>query len=327
MPDYGSGLDAQIGLAKESTYGTFVAPTRFYEFNSESIVPAVQKLYSMPLGTGRFQRTSRRRTFVTGAGGNIEIDAVTRGIGLLLELMFGEVATAQVASTDEYTHTFTPSLDGKRGLSATVQVGRPSTDATVNPFSYVGGKVTGWTMSAALNEILKIQTTWDFMNQATDEALATPSYATDPEPFTFLDGTLSIDSSAVGTIKGVSLTMAEAMDTARRYFGNLKGEPLANGELAFTGQFDSEFNDMDAHDAWVAGTEIVDLDLTFTGPLIPGETNPFKLVVTIPSLEYTGSAPQVGGPEIVQQNLPFKALYNGTDEIITAVLHTDDTTP
>lgn len=326
MP-FGSGLDAQIGLAKESTYGTYVAPTRFYEFNNESIEPAVAKLYSRPLGTGRLQRTSRRRTFITGAGGDFEIDAVTRGLGLLLELMLGDVDTNQVGETDEYVHTFTASTDGKRGLYATVQVGRPDTSGTVQPFSYLGGKITGWTMTAAMDEILKIATTWDFKGQATSEALATASYATDPEPFTFLDGTLSIGGSGVGTVKGVSVTWAEALDTERRYFGNSKGEPLANGELAITGQLDSEFNSMTAYNAWVAGTEVVDMVLTFTGPLIPGESNPFKLVVTIPSLEYTGTAPTVGGPEIVQMNLPFKALDNGEDEIITIDYHTDDVTP
>lgn len=325
----GTGLDAQVGLAKESGHGTYTAPTHFLEFNSASIEPTVTKLYSMALGSGRLQRTSRRRTYVTGGSGTLEIDAVNRGIGLLLELMFGSVVTAQVSTTDEYTHTFTPDEDGKRGLSATVQVGVPTTEASdnVKAFSYVGGKITGWELSAQLDEILKISTTWDFKSVTTAETLGTPSYAVDPEVFTFLDGSLTIDGDAVGTVKGFTLTWEEAMDTERRYFGNEKGEPLANGELVITGQLDHEFTSIDAYNDWVAGAEVVDMVVTFALGDIPDGDDVFKLVITVPSLEYTGTAPTVTGPEVVQQNLPFKALWNGADEIITAVLHTDDITP
>ena len=322
---FGTGLDAQIGMKKESTFGTAVTVDTFYEFNSESIEPEVVTIESMPLGSGRVMRTSRVRTYVKGAAGDFEIDAVNRGMGPLFEQMFGAVASAQVATTTEYTHTFTPHANGKRGLSATVQVGVPATTGTVHPFTYAGGKVIGWNMAAALDDILKISTSWDFASQTTATAIATPSYATDPEPFTFLDGTLSIDGSAIATVKNISLTAEEAMDTDREYFGNTRGEPLANGELVYTGEMESEFNSLTAYNAWVAGTEIVDMVVTFTGSTIPEESNPYKIVITIPSLKYTGTAPTVGGPEVVQQNLPFKALYNGTDSIITLVYHTDDT--
>ena len=33
----GTGLAASLGVAAETTFGTYVAPTRFYEFNSESL--------------------------------------------------------------------------------------------------------------------------------------------------------------------------------------------------------------------------------------------------------------------------------------------------
>lgn len=324
---YGTGIDAQIGMAEESTFGTYVAPTTFFEFNSESITPEVITNRSSPLGRGRVQYTSRVRTSVVGASGDFEVDAVNRGQGLLFKHMFGEVATAQVAATTEYTHTFTPdNTNGKRGLSATVQVGRPSTDGTIRPFSYLGGKVTGWEISAAVDEILKISTSWIFAGQTTAQAIATPSYATDPEPFIYLDGSVSIDGSAVGSVKGLTVGWEEALDNDRRYIGGTKGEPLANGMLAVTGTLESEFNNLDAYNAWTAGTEVVDLVITFEGSTIPSEANPYKIVITIPSLKYTGDAPAVGGPEIVQANTPFEALYNGTDELITLVYHTDDTT-
>lgn len=325
---YGTGIDGQVGMAEESTYGTFVAPTRFFEFNSSSLVPTVIELNSTPIGVGRVLRTSRALRYMRGGSGDLEVDAVTRGQGLLWKHMLGDVATAQVASTTEYTHTFTPdNTDGKRGLSATVQAGVPATDGTIHPFSFTGGKVTAWELSAAVDEILKISTTWIFSSATTSQAIATPSYAEDPIPFTFLGGAATIDGDAVSTIKGATVSWAESLDEERNYLGGTRGEPLANGMLEVTGTLEQEFNSLTAFNAWIAGTEIVDLELTFEGPTIPSESNPYKLVITIPSLKYTGEAPAVSGPEIVQQNTPFQALYNGTDPVITVVLHTDDETP
>lgn len=325
---YGTGIDAQVGMATETTYGTYVAPSRFFEFNSSSLVPTVVELNSTPIGTGRVLRTSRALRYMRGGSGDLEVDAVTRGQGLLWRHMLGNVVTAQVGTTPEYTHTFTPdNTNGKRGLSATVQAGVPATSGTIQPFTFLGGKVTGWELSAAIDEILKISTTWIFSTASTSEVVATPSYATGPIPFTFLDGSATINAAAVSTIKGVTVGWSEALDEERNYLGGGRGEPLANGMLELTGTLEQEFNNMDAFNAWINGTEVVDLVLTFEGPAIPTISNPYKLVINIPSLKYTGESPSVSGPEIVQQNTPFQALYNGTDPLITVVLHTDDITP
>ena len=60
----------------------------------------------------------------------------------------------------------------------------------------------------------------------------------------------------------------------------------------------------------------------------PADTgNPHKLEITIPLIEYTGSAPKVSGPDIVEQLLPFRALHNGTDPLFSIAYHTSDTAP
>jgi len=323
----GTGLDAQIGLGIEASYGQVAVPSAFYEFNSESIEPTVTKLYSRPLGGGRFQRAARVRTAVTGAAGDITLDLVTHGLGKLFLMMFGAVDTQQVGGTDEYVHTFTPDADGLRGTSATVQVGRPSTDGVVHPFTYVGGKVTQWEIAAQMDAIATLKVTWDFQGVDLSQPLAVPSYPAEAQPFTFLDGSLTLDGQPFGTVRSVTLTGANALNTDRRSFGGVKREPLANNEWAYTGTFESEFESRDAYDAWVTGEQQANLILTFLGGTIPDTSNPYQLVITIPVIEYTGEAPTVDGPDVVAQNLPFKALWNGTDPIISLEYHTTDVTP
>lgn len=328
----GTGLSAQLGIAEETTYGTYVEPTDFFEFNSEGVSPEVERLVSSALGRGRYRRTSRIRHFITGAEGDVELDLVNKGMGLWFKHMLGAVDTSQPDENDkpnEYRHRFTPDANGLRGKYLTVQVGRPSTDGTVRPFSYVGGKVAAWTISASMNEIATLSTSLNFKTEDTSETLATASYPSDLESFTFLDGTLTMDGSSAGVVNSVEITGTNAMNVDRRGFGNEKFEPLANDFWEVTGSFDSEFEDMTAYNAWVNGTEQVDMVLTFAisgTEMDTGQENPYRLVVTIPSLHFTGDAPTVDGPDIVSNSKPFEAAKNESDEIITIDYYTTDET-
>jgi hypothetical protein len=108
--------------------------------------------------------------------------------------------------------------------------------------------------------------------------------------------------------------------------GNTKREPVANGEEAITGAILREFEGTAQYDAWIAGTP-AELVATWAYDEIGATGEPFQLIVTIPVIEYDGEMPQANGSEMVMQNLPFKALSNGTDPIIELVYATSDTTP
>jgi hypothetical protein len=321
----GSGLGGQIGFAAESTYGTYVAPTRFLFFNSESLKDQINRIPSMGIGTGRFKRSDRVKTFSAGGAGEVELEVSAKGFGLLLQHALGQNTVAQVGGTAEYTHTIIPDALAQQGKFMTVQVGRPSVDGTVRPFSYLGGKITSWELSCAIDEILKLTLGFDFRATTTAQALASASFAADNPVFIFTEGALTLDAVAK-SVKSVTITGNNALDTDRRFFGtNQKKEPLANGFGEITGELECEFEDLDAYADFVSGTQAA-LVCTFTSPtIIPTTSNPFKLTVTIPKIQYTGEAPVIEGPEIIQQNLPFEALFDGTNPIVTIVLNTSDT--
>jgi len=48
-----SGLGAQLGFAAESTYGTYVAPTRFLEFTTEGLDISQEPIASQGSGRAR----------------------------------------------------------------------------------------------------------------------------------------------------------------------------------------------------------------------------------------------------------------------------------
>ena len=320
----GSGLAAQFGIKEEATFGTPVTVDEFTYINSESIKAEVGKIESAFLGN-LVMRTSQVKTYTSGATGDIEFPFFNKGMGILMDQALGSTASAQVGGTAEYTHTFTPDLTaGKFGKMATVQLGRPSVDGTVQPFTYEGGKITAFTIAMEAQGLLTLKTTWAFEDEKTVTALASPSYATGLEMFDWSDATVSLGGSAV-FVRSFSVTCEWAYDLDRRGLSQtLRKEPIANGMMAVTGEMEGEFVSLTQYQAFIAGTQS-ELIFTVTGSTIPTAANPYKVVITCSDVELTGDTPNIGGPEILTQPLPFRALYDGTNPIIKVVLHNDET--
>lgn len=320
-----SGLGGQFGVAEETVYGTGVTPTRFYEFNSEGLAVDVGKVESNAIGTGRFQRSDRVKTYIKSAKGPVAIPVLNKGAGLLFKHMLGGVATTGAGANK--THTFTPDAVALQGKSLTAQAGRPDITGVSRPFTYLGGKVTDWELAAEVDKGLIVTPTFDFKTALTATALAAASYPAAQEMFIFTEGALTIGGTAQA-VRAASIKGANALNVDRRFIGAAnKKEPLANAIAEITGQLDCEFEDLTRYAAWVAGTTAA-LVLTFTlATLIPTTSTPYSLTITLPAIEYSGDTPMIGGPDVVKQASPFRALNNGTDPIISLAYVTDDTAP
>lgn len=317
---YGTGVDAQFGMVDEVTYGTAVTVTRFLEFQQESLKVALGQYSTLQLGRGNTVRGANVRTYSMGGGGDSVHTLQTAGFGLLLKHCLGAVSTVGAAAP--YTHTFTPSTTGLKGLSATVQVGRPSIDGTVQPFTYAGAKVAKWKLEAKVDDAVVLTVTWDVKSETTATALASKSFAADAIALIFTDGSATLGGSSI-SIKSFSIEVDNGLATDRRFIGNAKKEPLQSGELAITGNLEYEFEGLTRHTALTAGTLLTDLVLTFANG-----TDSDGIVATIPQMVYTpGGEPTVGGPDIVAESMPWKATNNDTDAIISVDYVTSDATP
>ncbi len=311
----GSGLSSQVGIAQEGAYGVFTTPTRFLEFLTEGIAPDRPSLETRGIGD-QFVRTSRRRAYIKSFGGQVEVDFMSSGMGILLKNMLGSIATT---GTGPYTHTATPDAVGLQGLSMTVQVGKPQTMGVVVPFNYLGGKVHAWQLDQKIDQNLKLRLTYDFTNIGDlTSALAVASYPAVNSPLAFLDAVVTLDGVS-GNVSECMVGGARAMAMDRRYLGNQKLEPIANGEYAVTGQISKEFEDTAIYGKFISGA-VAALTMTHTF----GAT---VLTTTIPAIEYTGANPAISGSDIVRQTIPFKALKNATQPIITLALTCADATP
>lgn len=321
----GSGLAGQFGMAVESTYGTAVSPTRFLEFNTESLKPDIARLESKGIGTGRYLRSGRHKEYVRGAGGSVEFDVMTKGFGLPLKMALGSNTVTQVASGAEYKHLIVPDSAALTGLFFTSQVGRPDVGGTVRPYTYEGCKVVSWELKFDVDNWVKLTLELDAETEQNSTSLASASYATGAEPFSFNEGGITIGGATVYAKRG-SIKGSNGLRTDRRFVGNVKKEPIANAEWVVSGELEFEFEGLTRHAAQIAGTEFDDLVVTFTSPTLTGEgEGAFKLVTSVAAAFWQGGDANVTGPDVLPETLQFKAVNNGSDPVVQLEYHTTDT--
>ena len=167
MANYGTGLDASIGFASETTFNQVpTSPTwRFLPLTSETINRQKKTVQSMGLRGGLIQTplAAQRRISTREAKGNILVDVQNQNMGVLFNNMLGSSSSANTGAAYTWTHT----LGGLKGKSLSVQVARPSADGVINPFNYTGGKITDWELTLDTNNLLVLNLGMDFADETT----------------------------------------------------------------------------------------------------------------------------------------------------------------
>jgi hypothetical protein len=321
-----SALDAQLGIAEETAFGTATTPNRFLEFTSEGITATYGRSESNGLRPGRLYRSeSRFTTYPEGAEGDVELEVASKGFGLLMKHMLGQIATSGAAGTG-FTHTATPA--NLKGKSLTVQVGRPFYSGdSVQPFTYRGGKVTEWELANSVEDNLMCTLSMDFVEEDTTVALAAASYPTGLETLAWVGGQVTIDGAEFDVTEA-SVTGTNSLKTDRRYLRKNPrkkeqvGEDYRGGEFNLTADFDNLTQRNRVAAATAAGalaTIVLEWEgkVPFVAAVVP------KLTVTILGRFDTFEA-NVDGPEAVEQSLG--GVYLGPSAISMAYL-TADATP
>lgn len=143
--------------------------------------------------------------------------------------------------------------------------------------------------------------------------LATASYASGGEPFVFTEGSLSIAGSAVATVRSMNLDGNNTLAVDRHRIGSATvKEQLENGMREYTGAVEADFEALTAYQRFVTGTEAA---------LVMAFNNGTDSLTITCNVRFDGETPELSGPELLTQNLPFKCLSGTSDAAaITAVL-------
>lgn len=313
----GSGLGAQLGIAAESTYGTFVAPTKFIEFTKESLALKKTTAQSAGIAAGRLLPLSARRVLTRKeATGSFDIEVVNKSMGLILQSLMGTTVTpVQQGATAAYLQTHT--LASVAGKSLTIQKGVPLTSGTVTDKTFIGCKITSGEFACEVGGMLTGTFEVDGKDCDESQTLASASYPS-MSPFHF--GQLTVKSGTFGAeaaldgIRKVSVKVERPQDVERFYAGQagLKKEPIENDQVRITGTLDSDYvattlDDLHTSDA---ATSLV---LEWVGPLI-ASTFFETFRITLPAIRLDEGPPTVDGFGVVKPTFNFTGLYDGTNQ-------------
>lgn len=305
-----TGLSAQIAIGEETTPGTAVALTRFFEFTDESLKFSQEKIKSKGLRAGR----NHANTWVYGrksVEGDVTFEVQPNGMGILPKYLIGgtPVTTTPEAAT-AYLHTTKEgSLDGK---SLTVQVGRPNTAGTIDPYTYSGCKVASWELSmAAPDGVAMLKLSLDGMDETTATGLASASYPSTNVMIPFSDSNCSITIGGTSyNVKQITLSGTNSLKTDRYKIGSAsKLEQIANTDYRdYSGTIDLEsYAGTTAYNLFKNGTEAA-IVCTFKGAVITGSAR-YMFRVTLPRVIFNGETPNAGGADILDHSLPFEVLH------------------
>jgi hypothetical protein len=354
MPTYASGLSGQAGAVAETTYGTPVTVTHFYEFLSENFqfVPAWLDGQGLKAGQA-FNRSSRTVVSQADVNGDLTMEhtsgeaptAVADSMGFWWKYALGSAFTTPtvvLGTAYQQVHT----NGSKAGQFLTTQVGRPQiSGVTVQPFTYTGVKVTGWDFSCNDNQIAQLKVTCDGQTELTSTGLAAASYPTPNGLFSFANATtMTIGGTASTTagvtsvasgvavasrVNGITLSGSTPMKVDRYGLGNagLKGEPIENAIPTITGTLATEFfSRTELYDVFkTAGTVPLQLDFTKFDAAgndangVAAGPNPYRLSFILAAVKFKTGAVNIGGPDVIPQSIGFQAYDDGTTNPVIQV--------
>lgn len=319
-----SGLASQLGIVDETTYGTPVTVTRFYDMVQENVNLDVARIEAKGLRAAA--RTIKSAQWVAGKksiAGPVDLEVWNKGYGLWLKHCFGAVTSSQPdvgGNPTVWDHTFTPGdLAGK---SLTMQIGRPDQTGTVRAFTYKGVKVQKWELGVSIDKLAELKLTTLGQDEDTTIALAAATAPTGLAPFVFTQGTLQLAAAAVD-VHDFKLTADNFLNDRFKLGTALRKEPLEAARRDYIGEITAYFADLTAYNRFVNGSEAA-LVLDFVGALISGTFN-FELKITA-NVRFDGDTPNVTGPGEVMQPLKIKCTDAGSGAI-TVLYRTTDTTP
>ncbi len=291
--------DCSVGLGIESVYGTGVTPTRWFEFLDESFGYSKEIKQGVGLRVGsRVARSARRVVASAEGSGDLTIEAVSKGLGLLWQLAMGS-GTSTLVSGGLYQQVFTL---GDVMPSATIQKGIPRADGTVDAYTFTGCMVESLTIDCPNADNVKVKTSWNAKDMTTATAYTAPSYATGPSVFTFAHGAvysgaltaptataLASAATPVASIRSGSITIKHNLKTDRYNCGGggRKEKPFA-GIREISGSLVAEYADTAFRDAIVndtsmtlvktftSGTDVLQIvipDVRFDGDIVKASTD------------------------------------------------------
>lgn len=314
-----SGLKGQFGFKEEGTWGTVATVDRFLPMIRENMIADIDRLDSDSIYAGRRVRDSEQwDAGAIEAGGDVELDVFTFGMGLLWKHALGAVVTS---GAGPYVQTYTPGdLDA---LGLTVQIGKPDRGGTVRPWNFLGSKVRDWELRIPAREAARLKL--GFSSKTVDKDGTPALQAWSPpaalQRFTWAHATVATIHGTSPKIKSLIIKGTNGIEEDRYFLGSTTIEEQDEVDLrSYTAEAEIEFANETLYDAFGLASE-ADLALTLT-------RGSASLAITGNCRLEKGMSPVVENRGKLTQKVPMTFIGDGTDaDALTLVTTNTDSAP
>lgn len=317
-------FDCTIGLKKETTYGTAVTVDKFFEFTDEDLgwqptfVDGSATRYGM-----RVQASDRRVLVKDACGGSFTVEAMTKGLGALMEAALG-VGTSTLIAGSAYQQLFTPTTAGMP--SYTIQKGIPPLGGgAVQPQTYSGMVCTGFEFNVDNGGVPTFKYNWEGKNLETATAYTAASYPASNGLLTFVNGTITVGGSvtvptttalatggtSVANVRSATFSWDNNTDKEGYNFGSAgkRGRAPVLGLRSGSGTLVVDYTDNVLRDAYLNQTDLA-VVLTFTGTTLISGTSYPTIQLTLPCIRLNGEMPKAAGGDVITQSIEFNVYDN-----------------
>lgn len=330
-------LDHQLGMKKESVFGTAVTVDRFYPFlpDTKREWDIRRRTGSGILAGGRRGQLASRGYLPTGTGTvTVKVPLESKGAGVLLDLALG-VSTV-TAVTGGAQMVFHPGISGVVLPSATIQLGLVDNGGTDRPETFAGCTASKVTIEQPEDEEATLEVEFDALSMTTATSKASATYASSPRIFAAhqaavgLGGTLTVPTTtalasgltASAIWRSWKVEIDQGIDAERWILGATRGQPVAGiPKVSFSGTV--EYDDNALRDGLLAGTAYPwYCTHTTTEALGSGYT---QLQVVIPSMTLEKGLPTPKPGELVTYDVDATVENDGTNRDVYIVYRSTDT--
>ena len=304
-------MAGQVGWKSEGSWGTGVTVDTFVPVTGFNL--SIDEGYLHPKGI-----RAGRRTYNPGilgarkVSGTMEMELPNISIASLFKHLFGTVSTT---GAGPYVHTFTPGPHVSK--SQTLQGGIEDAAGTINPFTATGVKHSGWSLKCSVGEFAMLSVDWTAKDVTTATGLATAAYTAGLAPFTFVQGSITVNGTAVASCNSATFSCTKALRDDRHVLGSrLIREQLEEERFDFMSELDADFDNLTLFNLGVAATSVASV-LTFTN-------GTDSLVITSQG-QVVGDPPSLTKIGLESQTIKMVHSHASTDAgAVTAVLSNTD---
>lgn len=325
------GYDSFLGIAQESTWGTFSDAMTYVEFNSESLKKMHEEILLESInGTRNYKKRFSGNISVSGSldvDCNVASDAIVR---CLWQAMGGSITCATVTA-NVYTHTLnwgnmesnkrntgSASAADIKGLSMQIRKGGDGTHTGTTTWNLRGMRINTATIKGEIGR--PVVCTFDMVGKGCTITASTPTAVySDIKPLFFDSVNVYFADSITNAAPTeeifqnfeVTINNNLVSDNSARELGTRMLSVLPPTRMDVSLKLTQRYDTITAYNRWIQNTMCAIIIKCISSTYITASTTAgttYSMIINLPACYLNDPMVEVGGADMISQELNFSCI-------------------